>query len=289
MTKKNKRIISVVLILFFITVIGLIIYCNFNPEKSAEEQLDDAVKQSLLNDYADNCENYEESFAKAETDAKDNNWTYYKQQFYKCINSPFKYIMFNLDKLAKDGSVLTSYVYDKTASDETLDIIFKGKENNKPALVSYMDNDYQLVQYAYVDENCTRYYLDENGDKVIAGIEFRPVYLIPDKDITVRDVISHIITGDIVGYETNEDGNLFINTDDYSYYVSFSDNKIDSITVDGQYTYSFLDNYPQLEITEANNYTGKEYYIFGEDVFEITMEFMYDFLPEDYEEQIRYE
>ena len=44
MTKKNKRIISVVLILFFITVIGLIIYCNFNPEKSAEEQLDDAVR-----------------------------------------------------------------------------------------------------------------------------------------------------------------------------------------------------------------------------------------------------
>ena len=44
MTKKNKRIISVVLILFFITVIGLIIYCNFNPEKSVEEQLDEAIR-----------------------------------------------------------------------------------------------------------------------------------------------------------------------------------------------------------------------------------------------------
>ena len=94
MTKKNKRIVSVALILFFITVIGCIIYCNSNPEKSAEEQLDDAVKQSLLNDYADNCENYEQSFQKAETDAKDNNWTYYKQQFYKCIRSIFEWRVF---------------------------------------------------------------------------------------------------------------------------------------------------------------------------------------------------
>ena len=44
MTKKNKRIISVVLILFFITVIGCVIYCNMNPEKSVEEQLDEAIR-----------------------------------------------------------------------------------------------------------------------------------------------------------------------------------------------------------------------------------------------------
>ena len=152
-----------------------------------------------------------------------------------------------------------------------------------------MDNDYQLVQYAYVDENCTRYYLDEDGNKVIAGIEFRPVYLIPDEDMTVKDVVSHILTGEMTGYRTDEDGNLNVDTKNYSYYITFSDNKVNSITVDGQYTYSFLDSYPKLEITEANNYTGKEYYIFGEDVFDITMDFMYDFLPEDYEEQIKYE
>lgn len=43
MTKKNKRIISVVLILFFVTVIGLIIFCNLNPEEDAEKQLNEAI------------------------------------------------------------------------------------------------------------------------------------------------------------------------------------------------------------------------------------------------------
>ena len=125
MTKKNKRIISVVLILFFITVIGCVIYCNMNPEKSVEEQLDEAITQSMLNDYADNCESYEESFAKAESDAKENNWSIYKTNFYKSINSPFKYIMFRLDKVGREGSVLKSFNYEKTANDEVLDLIFK--------------------------------------------------------------------------------------------------------------------------------------------------------------------
>ncbi len=38
-------------------------------------------------------------------------------------------------------------------------------------------------------------------------------------------------------------------------------------------------------MNKAKNYTGKEYYVLEEDMYDITMDFMYEFSPDDYKEK----
>ena len=287
--KRKKKIISSLVVIGFLVILGVFTsnsIMNVNANDDSEE-----IKKEIKEKTKDYYEDYDSMYDGIEKTAKEEKWSQTDIDFHKTFNSPMKIIYFNLKDIENENHTLFGY-NEGSSSEEILNSIFTDEviSDFKPVVISYIDTDYQLVRYAYVDENFTRYFFDENGEKVVCGIEYKPAYVVPDKGMTVKDFISHVVTGDLNGsYNSYEDDTYksdvyFTNDHHYEVLYEKQNGKLSlvSLTVDGQYEYSFLEAFPQSEAVDTEGYENKVYYTYKENIHEITKEDMNDLLPEGY-------